>query len=286
MEIILVDISSTECPDLPGSGHRRVQVIPFERPNFYGEAMAEGVRYSQAPIVAFLEEHALACPRWADALLRSFEGPWSAVGCMVKPAIKRSSISRAVALLNDERWSSAEQAGEVPFIRGHNASYRRQVLIDLGQDLAENLEFELFFHQTLHEQGHRLLLNPDVRIVHMNEASWMSLISMYATWNRTFGAARCRHYEWGWWDRFARTAGLPLVPFLRLGRTLWERLRRKDVAFPMLLSITPAMFAAHAASAWGQCLGLLFGPGDSPARFLDHEVDAERQLPDRDWTAC
>ena len=46
-----------------------------------GEAAAEGVRQSAAPVVALIEDHSYPRPRWAEAFLEAHaSGGWAGVG--------------------------------------------------------------------------------------------------------------------------------------------------------------------------------------------------------------
>ena len=54
-------------------------------------------------------------------------------------------------------WIDPAAARDQPFLAGHNSSYRREVLLALGDRLAEALEAETVLHMELRSQGKRLV---------------------------------------------------------------------------------------------------------------------------------
>ncbi|MFN8380055.1 MAG: glycosyltransferase [Anaerolineae bacterium] len=86
LEVLLFDFGHQSCPLVPGSDHPSVTVIPARYPSSIGAVRLTGFRQAHAPIVAFLEEHTMALPGWAKALLDAFEsGDWGGVGSEVHP---------------------------------------------------------------------------------------------------------------------------------------------------------------------------------------------------------
>src|SRR5262245_38622564 len=80
IEIVLVDCSPENSQMLPDIHITQVKIVRLSEKTSYGFARAEGARHCSARIVAFLEEHAVAKPGWAKALVTAHEGPWAVVG--------------------------------------------------------------------------------------------------------------------------------------------------------------------------------------------------------------
>src|SRR5262245_17315651 len=59
------------------------QVVEIGRFESIGRANAEGIRHAKAPVVALAEDHCFPDPQWAERLIASHQGPWSAIGPIV-----------------------------------------------------------------------------------------------------------------------------------------------------------------------------------------------------------
>jgi len=285
MEIILVDLWGERLPPVPQSDHPRIRVLPVLQADSYGAAMTEGIRRARAPVVAFLEEHALACRGWAAAIIQAHEGPWDGVGCLVLPALRRNAVSQAMSLINDIAWSWERQRGEAEQIRGHNAAYKRQALLAFGDQMAEMLEFEAELHARLREQGGRLFIETGAKIVHCNDSSWRSMLRAYFAWNRSYAAACKARKLWSVRTMVAKVVGWPLSPPVRWVRTARTIFQTSEIQPAAVIRLAPSIFAAHLASSLGQLVGLIAGPGQSHQQFLLHELTADRGRPDWDWEA-
>ena len=92
--------------------------------------------------------------------------------------------------------------------------------------------------------------------------------------NRIYAALRAREFGWSLWRRAIYVLGAPLLPAYALRCHLRQLTRREDRAF--LWRNLSSYVVVMSAAAWGQTLGLLFGPGDSPAAFTRFEHSEPR----------
>ena len=285
LEILLFDLAPDEPPAIPGSDHPAVRIVRLPPDPLFSIAKARGVRMASAPVVAFLEEHCRAYPGWARALIEAHRGPWAAVGAEVHNGNPGSAISRVVALMNYHPWLPPAPRAEFDMLPGHNASFKRDVLLGYGDRLEALLRAEIVLHRRLHEDGHRLLLEPTARFEHINESSLPSIARGYFLFHRCYGPMRAQDLGWSAARRLFYAAATPAIPFyfmVKLCRTLARR--RPELLAPALAA-TPRILAAQLASATGQAVGLLFGRADAEARFSLYEMNEYRALdrgePDR-----
>ena len=104
-EVVLLDAANDGSPPLPRSDEAGVRVFARPQRGTYGELRAEGTRLARAPIVAFLEEHAIGLPGWLAAIEESLAtGEYCGASGEVHPLNPGSGISDAVALMNYARW--------------------------------------------------------------------------------------------------------------------------------------------------------------------------------------
>jgi hypothetical protein len=276
LEVLLLDRAEEALAALPvpHAEDRRVRSIRLDETVSFAEARAIGTREARAPFVAFLEEHCRARPGWAAALLEAFAEGWSGVGygfLNANPGVGLSDFSSLTSYcgfqLPTERRASR-------MLSGHNAAFRRDVLLGLGERLETLLMCDLVLHEVLCRAGHRLLIEPRAAVAHLNETTIRSRARGLYHFNRVYAPLRAREFAWGWPRRIGYVLATPLVPpyaFINHWRQLRTAADRR-----LLLRSLWAYGWVMIAAALGQAAGLLAGPGDSALRFSDFEVGEPR----------
>jgi hypothetical protein len=245
---------------------------------------AAGVREASAPVVVFAEDHSYPQAGWAEALIAAHREPWAAVGPVVANANPRTVVSWADFLPGYGPWLDPTPGGSVDYLPGHNSSYKRDLLLELGADLDPMLNAESVLHWELQARGHRLYLEPRAKTRHFN----FSRLSIYlrATFlhARTFGSERARGGGWGSLRRIAYAGAWPLIPLVRIRRVFRDvRRARKHGVFPRALpAVLPTVVLGLTVSALGEAAGYLFGPGDAPEKVSAYEFHRDRHLTRRD----
>lgn len=274
LELVIVT-PTNEALTFDSSKFASVRIIKVESIKSMPAARARGVREATAPIVAFVETHSFPAPEWAEALLERYSGGWSVVGPMVVNANPKSIISRANYALDYGRWSVPSAGGETDILPGHNSSYKRSILLSLGQKLDEVLEAEFALHWDLHAQGYRLYLEPRARILHLNITAPRSWIAERIHAGRLMAGIRSQN--WSPARRMIYFAGAPLIPFVRLARLLRDSVRSHQEK-KLDLIVAPALMVSLAVSAFGEMIGYGFGSGDALAAIFDMEIHREAHI--------
>jgi len=276
-EVLLFDRGEGS-PDLPGSDHPSVIVHRVPPETVFSAARTAAVHLARAPYVGFLEEHCRARPGWITALLRAHQGPWAAVGGEVHHGNGSFGISRLIGIMNYYPWLAPTTSGEREMLPGHNSSFRRDVLLSYGDDLERLLRADVSLFQQLVADGHHLFLEADAKFEHFNETQLSSIVRGYFFWHRGYGVERARVHNWSLARRSLYVAATPLIPFYFVAK-LVSRLRRvrPDLVAEALIG-TPKILVAQLASASGQALGLLLGPGNTEAKFSDYELNEPRKF--------
>jgi hypothetical protein len=196
---------------------RVIEVGEIKRP---AAAKAQAVQQASAPIVAFAEVHCSPEPRWAAALLLAHEQGWAAVGPVMRNANPGTAVSWAGLVLNYGcclRASASPSATSLPW---HNISYRRDPLLEYGDDLASRLIAEGLLLDELRAKGHKLCFEPAAETNHVNISLLSSWVRHTFWGGRLFAALRAEKKQWSWWRRLLYIGGSPLIPLLRLWRAL------------------------------------------------------------------
>ena len=258
-------------------GFAGVKVIGFgDVTSSSNRARVAGIRVARAPIVALAEDHSFPEPGWAAALLAGHgEGTWAAVGPVVCNANPATAVSWANFLLEYGPWTESAQRGAVSHLPGHNSSYRRGLLLAYGDRLEALMEAESILQWDLRHHGHQLLLEPAARTHHLNFSKLSSSIKLRFNGGRQFAAMRSA--EWPPLKRLLYVLGGPLIPFVRLWRSV-ALLVRWPARRGLLLRVLPVLAAAVAIDGFGELVGYATGPGSSSSTLGGIEFDRRRLL--------
>jgi glycosyltransferase involved in cell wall biosynthesis len=279
LEVVLVDLDSTAAP-LAQAADRRVNTLHLRADTSFAAARIAGIEAARGGVVAFLEEHCRALPSWGAALLRAYaSGPWAGVGSRVENANPGQGVSDITGLLAYHHFYSPLESGEVEFLPGHNASFRRDVLLAYRDRLPLLLRSDIVLHQRLRADGHRLFIAADAAIEHLNEVTTASRGRGVGLWYRLFAHSRYVEFDWSNARRLAYVLASPAVP-LYYAWTVWSGLRKRRPQYLPLFYRNPWTVALSGMVAGrGMASGLLLGPGDAEARFSRFEMEEWRGEP-------
>jgi hypothetical protein len=271
LEIIVVDLNPESGP-LDGSEHPRVRYLRNAHLRYYCEAQAELVKKASAPLVAFVEDHCYAVPRWAEAVLAAFEDPGVVgVSYTFTDANDGGPLSRAILLAEYGLWMAPHPGGDVRIASSTNIAYRKDALLRHTNGEASIFEAEFLVHRALREEGGRIIVAPRATVAHESWGSlWDACLANGAN-KRVLASRRADAGDWGPLARIAWAGGMLLVPALDVMRLGWS-LRRRRPLWPAYLIGLPSIISIFAYSSWSEALGYLFGAGDSRDEFRKREL--------------
>ena len=260
-------------PDV--AGLHAVRVLETGEWHASGPARAMAIQMASAPIVAFCEDHCYPFPDWAEALLAAHRESHAAVGPAFYNA-NPSTTSWADLYVGYGRWLAPGQRRELALLPGHNTSYKRNLLLEFGNDLGRLMEAETMLLWDLRRQGYTLLMEPAARVLHTNFDR--PLVFLHVQWHlgRVFGAIRAG--KWHSVRRVAYAIASPAIPLIRLGHVSRTVLESRLPIGQFIVSL-PMMMAGLIADAVGQARGALFGPGKSVdllAAYEFHRAEVNR----------
>jgi predicted dehydrogenase len=274
IELVLVSVgASLDIPAAEVAGFYSVHQITAPASASVAQANAAGIRAASSDVVALAEDHCFPEPDWAAALIAAHTRGFAAVGPEIANANPGSVVSWCDYLIGYGPWMSPCRPGCVPFLPGHNSSYRRSVLLEYGDGLEAMLESETVMHFDLAAHGHSLYLEPAARAAHVNFAQWGVWIPVQYHCGRVFAGSRAAH--WSLSRKLFYGLASPLIPLVRAARICRELLQpgRPKQRLPKLL---PALLFGLAMDGLGQMTGYVAGPGESAARLADYEYDRLR----------
>jgi hypothetical protein len=166
----------------------------------------------------------------------------------------------------------------------HNTSYKRDLLLQYGDALASMLVVEGVLLDALRADGHQLRFEPAARTHHVNISRLSSWVR-HAFWGgRLYGATRARTARWSAWRRLVYVVGAPLIPFVRLQRTL-QSIRETGHQRQLLPRIIPALVSGLVPHAIGEMTGYALGAGNAERHYSYYEVVRTRHLTAHDRNA-
>ena len=260
-QIELVLITTTDEPGIESeevAGFHSVRVVLA--PGIVGNrARAVGIRGASAPVVALAEDHCYPEPGWAAALIAAFDNGWSAVGPAMYNANPASSWSWVNLLLAFGPWVGPAKGGPVTMLPWHNSTYKRAPLLEYGDELGELMDVEGMLQRDLVRKGHRFYHEVAAETYHLNVSRPLSTIVHRLKAGRLFAGYRSR--DWSPLKRLVYILAAPLIPFVRLWRTL-PMLRKVDERPGLIPRILPVLLGCLFLDAIGETGGYAIGPGN------------------------
>jgi len=279
MEILLFDLSPPDCAALPGSNHPRVKVIRGSPDDLLGASRANGVRMSRAPVIGFIEEHCEMQPGGAEAIIAAHRGPWAAVGCdFINGNPSAGKSEQAFRMSYGVYVRPQRHGGPSKYIAGQNSSYKRSVLLRYDTHLDLMLAADLVLQWKISEDGEQLFYEPAAKIAHRNETEFSRLCVGVFYWGWSFTGIRAEVFGWNWIVKVFRILLSPLIPWVRMVKTLiaiWPRGVWQVLQFFCDL---PFSIAINYCSAAGQVAGLLRNVETGVREFSYFEMNEPRLL--------
>jgi hypothetical protein len=228
-----------------------------------------GISQANAPIVALTQDHAFPDNKWAELFIAAHQQHWAAVGPKMGNGNPNTMISWADFYISYGEWAHPASSGAVRHLPGHNSSYKRDILIEYGNELEDLLEAESVLHRRLKSHGYELMLEPGTCTLHVNYATWASWMRKRYYQGRQFVSAWAK--SWSWARRLLFMFATPLVVCLRLWRLQRHICRGK--AFGFLICLTPALLLGLLAEGAGHIVGCAAGRGNCIEKMTRYEFD-------------
>jgi hypothetical protein len=245
----------------------RVQSLESIRP--MPAARAAAVRATTAPVIFIGETHSFPHPAFAEELIAAHEAPWDVVVPGLENANPGSPQSWAAFILDYGYWLTGLSPSEIPNGPTWNASYKREVLLDMGSALDVALSSGDELPQALRARGSRVYFEPKAVIDHTNVESNGWIDERFLS-GLVVGANRTRR-----WSRARRVAyflASPLIPLVLLNRLRGPlKLLLKKGALPG--GSLPALLFAVTVRTIGEAIGYVVGiDKSSEERMEDYEL--------------
>ncbi|MFY8269220.1 MAG: glycosyltransferase family 2 protein, partial [Terrimicrobiaceae bacterium] len=220
LELVIVadSLEKLVCPASKLHGFHSVHGLELSPLKSVSDGHFSGALLARAALVVFCEEHCFPDPGWAAALVQAHEGPWAAVGPLMRNHNPARAVSRALMDVEHGCFCDPSQAGVRDYLPGHNSCYKKQALLEFSHRLDALQDTEYLLHLEMRQAGWQLFQCAEARTAHTNIALLRpALISCFHS-GRCFAASRAG--DWPFLKRTVFALGSPLLPFLRHRRHL------------------------------------------------------------------
>lgn len=242
---------------------------------------AAGTWAATAPIVSYMQDHAFPVPGWAEALLECYEGPWSGASFVFANDNPATATSWCNFLMQYGDWVEPLPPGEPTHIGGHMASYRRDALMEYGDELPRKLETSVAMHWEMKKRGCRFAIAPGAVVYHQNYSRLLPSMPLRFQTGRLFAANRTR--GWSLPRRLLYAAASPLIPLLRFSRMI--RTVSRIGGTSLLPRIVPVGVLLMISDGLGQAWGSLAGRGGAMEWITNIEWHRHRFMVDGELSA-
>ncbi|HEX6574995.1 MAG TPA: hypothetical protein VF042_08475 [Gemmatimonadaceae bacterium] len=230
---------------------------------------AAGVRATTAPVVFIGETHSFPHRRFAELIVDAHKGPWDVVVPGLLNANPSTPKSWAAFLLDYGYWHAGLSPSPIGSGPTWNASYKREVLSELGDMLDTALSSGDELPHELRARNRRVYFEPRAHLDHTNVE-----VSGWADERFLSGliVGANRRKRWSVPRRAFYFAASPLIPFVLLYRTARPTaLLLRDGSMPRgsLAALITGAFVRTAGEAAGYMSGI---SQEDEQRMEDYEL--------------
>jgi hypothetical protein len=239
-----------------------------------GHGMAAGFMAARAPYVCYIEEHDFSPPELAEVIIREFNDKQHvALGWAMTPS-NPGLVAWANIYGQFAGVVAPLESGPATRLGGHHGAYKRSMLVDYGDRLTDLLSNEAVLHADLHQRGKPMYVTGDVVVRHAQISDFPSLMRHEFIGQRLYAATRVEAMGWSVFRRMLYVVGSPLIPFVRLARSV-KHVHRTGRSKELLPQMAFVILSANFAGALGEAIGYLIGAGEKT--YLERmEIELDR----------
>jgi len=214
--------------------------------------------------VAVIEDHCIAPPGWAEAMVAALEGGREVAAGPIANITDQSAIDRAAFYCEYSRFMAPVADGPADMVPGNNVAYSEAVFRKY-RNLFASGAWDTIVHERMAADGVELYMTGDAVIGHCLSPGLFGFCTEKYHFARSFAGKRFEHGSSG--KRLfysAASFALPLVLFMRI----LSDLRAKGVGPGEVAAVSIPMVIFLLFWAMGEFTGYLFGPGSSSERVV------------------
>jgi Glycosyl transferase family 2 len=231
-----------------------------------------GLQLARAPLVAFLEDHAVPHPGWLAAVLGAFarSEKIAVVNYCIVQNPRGGYVDRALQITHYGQWMKPVRSGLIRYAASQNLAYRRDLLQQMSGDSFELAECEFLMHRRLLREGWSIWLAAGAKIDHEEYESVIASCKGYGALKQILGSGRAAVNGWSRPKRWLWAAAMILSPFVLIGRLALSIAPRPRLWFEFLAAL-PVAVVTQVYGAFFEARGYIWGVEQSRETFLKFE---------------
>lgn len=220
----------------------------------YAQLRALGVALATAPVIAITEDHCIADPGWASAILEAHRSPHAAIGGAVEKRAPDSALNWSFYLADYVRYSDPQE-GPSHHLTDCNVTYKKTA-IEPFLDVWREEFHENTVHDALRRAGQSLWLSPRIAVWQKRHLEFGPAIWDRYAFGRLFGSTRVQGTSPSTRLKFIISSAI--LPLLLMARVAGHVVRNKRYAGPFLRAF-PMLALVNTVWAFGEFTGYLTG---------------------------
>lgn len=222
-----------------------------------------GIAHSRARVVALLEDDCEVQAGWCAAVLAAHGDGTSAVGGAVEPGAYPHARDWAVYFCDYGRFMCPPRDRTPGALPGNNVSFTTAALA-LLPDALRAAFVDAPVAEAWQRAGVPLRLDPAIVVRPLRRRTSADLTVLPYHHGRAYGAARVSGRPW--WQRLVMGLAAAGLPALKTARVIGESVSRRRLRSQLVRAL-PLVLVWNTSWSWGECLGYVAGPGESPSRW-------------------
>lgn len=262
LEILLADRISDHVSQRIMSDYPETKIIECPPGTDLPTMRTMAARQALGEFVLVTEDHCVPPRDWLKQFARAFAAhpEASAIGGSVVNGVTDTGLDWATFLCEYAPMSPPIQSGPTPNLAGMNVAYRREIFREVDEQVLTSGFWETTLHPVLHERGHILIADDNVRIYHCKKFSLRLFLRQRFVYSRYYAGIRFTP------DQKAKRliyamASVVLPPLLTF--RFFQNARHKASVRSHLGKAAPYLVLFYLIWGVGEAWGYLFGPRDA-----------------------
>jgi glycosyltransferase involved in cell wall biosynthesis len=261
-QVIVADRTTDGTRAQIAAHHPNVQLLCESAGSTLPELRTRAFEHARGRYVFVTEDHTVPPSNWIERFCSALDAApleVAAVGGPVDNGLVSGAVNWAAFLCEYSGYLPPLESADVSDVPGMNIAYRRDVFDGIERDVLTRGFWESSLHPHLLARGRRFRRLADVVMVHRKHFGFRYFLSQRYHYSRYYAGARFSRDDQ---RRYLFGALSVLLPPLVVTRVARNALKRPKYARSAVQSM-PALSCFALAWGVGECVGYLFGPGDS-----------------------
>jgi glycosyltransferase involved in cell wall biosynthesis len=251
-EVILVDSSKDETPQIAREEFPQVRLIHLEQQTYPGSARNLGIRHARGKILAFMDSDCVADPDWLERIIAAHaQLDAAAIFGAVRNGTPTSVIGTVCYLIEFNEFLPRAKPRYTDILLGGNVGYKQEIFSKHNIFFTDIFPSEdTIFAWTLRQKREKIYFDPGILVAHLNRTSFSGLLRHQHTLGKASAEARRTTNLRG--QIFVKYPWLCLgLPLARWARAALRLLRTDLKYFWVFLALTPLYLIASSAWSFG-----------------------------------